>query len=1201
VACGITLTGESVSPTRITPAPGKTPPAGAGESQESTPPRRRESAPSEIGTVISKTSQPSSAGGYQQSLVTLEPGDRLGGRYEITALLGTGGMGVVYRARDMTLDRDVALKVIRPDMAQHSSIMDRFRREILLASKVTHKNILRIHDLAESDGLSYISMNFIEGENLEDLLEREGALPPERALDIAVQMARALQAAHEADVVHRDLKPQNILLDNDGVAYVADFGLSRSLEPGRTMTETGMILGTFNYMSPEQARGETHDHRGDIYAFGLILYEMLTGELPFRAEGGMSSMLKRVHEEAPKVTKIRRGVPTWLAGIISRSMKRDPESRYQSAADLLADLKARRASWALRQMLRPKKLAKLGGVLAGAAVAIVAIMIGVNILLEGRSEKVIAPKASLAILPFSNATGNPDFDWTRTGLPNLIHTDLNQTKALRLVAEDRVQGILDNLKLGSEGNYRTDAVHRVSGILGVENVLTGNLMKAGERFRIEAIIQNAADGSVATDAPIQVEGRGEESLFTMVDALTERIREELGVARGWGEKDLGVTDLSTNSIPALGFYEQGLTYVRIGNDTEAASFLEQAVEADPEFAIARSILAETYDRLGFSKKAKQEAGRAVGALALASPYEAARVRAVYARLEGDLDEAEASYRSLVDFSPNSAEANLELALVLEEMGNLEESFSFLQKTLELDPQNPEAHFFLGRVKVKMGNAASAIQDFNTALGYHRESGNAEGRAKVLNGLGYALDDLGRSEEAMERFVESLTIHEEVGDRLGMGSALNNLAVILMSMGRLEEAIEKEERAITIGHEVGDPSYLGNWYSTLGDIYQTAGRPRKALDAYQMSLRFARDSNDEEVLAWNLGSVGYINVVLGNYLEAGIFLKDTLEKRREMGNKNEIARALTDMGIVEQLQGRYEEALEYILEGLDLAREIDNKITLGVLLANLSNVHEDQGNYGAALKVLSEAEAMAREIGAEELLATLLTYSGSVRSRLGDPSGAAEALVEALGIARDLEHVELVSEIEANRSYLNRCLIDFEKAASTARNSFRFGEESGNHRLNLLARLRLAEANRSREDLERIATELDSSGLVPLLNQARLSLANLLFESGNLEAASRTTAELIDSAGNLQERDLLIKAHHLSGRIALRQENDPEARRQFSEGLENLERIAEGLDGVGKIHLLGRSDTANFLRDARKMFPPEGGTEESSLLDRFVSP
>src|SRR6266446_8149988 len=356
----------------------------------------------------------STTGGYGFAPSTrLLPGTLLGTRYEILAILGEGGMGTVYKAQDRELGRLVALKVIRPEMASRPEVLERFKREILLASQVTHKNVLRIHDLGEAGEIRFISMSYVEGTNLKGVLEREGPLSLEKGLPLARQIGDALQAAHDAGIVHRDLKPQNILIDRDGNAYIADFGISRSLAEGGTMTDTGAILGTVDYMSPEQARGETPDHRGDIYSFGVILYEMFTGNLPFRASNALSIMMKRLHEDAPTMRQARPEVPAWLSAVVARAMQRDPVDRYPSAGDLLRDLERQRASRSWSRFGRRRY------VLPAAAALVVA---GTAILVPRLSWPpwggAAAPpiRTSLALLPFQNATGDKSYDWVATGL-----------------------------------------------------------------------------------------------------------------------------------------------------------------------------------------------------------------------------------------------------------------------------------------------------------------------------------------------------------------------------------------------------------------------------------------------------------------------------------------------------------------------------------------------------------------------------------------------------------------------------------------------------------------------------------------------------------------------------------------------------------------------------------------------------------------
>ena len=273
-----------------------------------------------------------------------EPGSSFGARYRIESLLGQGGMGAVYKAFDIELGRTVALKLVRPELAASVETMQRFKQELLLAGKISHKNILRIYDLGDSDGIKFITMAFVEGSDLSNLIEAAGRLPLDRVLKFTRQLCAALEAAHREGVVHRDLKPQNILIDQTDTLYVSDFGLAKSLAPeASSMTRTGQLLGTPRYMSPEQVEGKEVDHRSDLYSLGLILFEMFTAEVPFRGESALQIMFQRVTAAPKDPRTLCPDLPDYLANIILKCLEKDPANRYQNAREILTDIEAQNA------------------------------------------------------------------------------------------------------------------------------------------------------------------------------------------------------------------------------------------------------------------------------------------------------------------------------------------------------------------------------------------------------------------------------------------------------------------------------------------------------------------------------------------------------------------------------------------------------------------------------------------------------------------------------------------------------------------------------------------------------------------------------------------------------------------------------------------------------------------------------------------
>jgi len=321
------------------------------------------------GRSDARSSRPSPSGSYAPRQIVA--GTDLGERYHIVKQLGEGGMGEVYLARDRELDRDVALKVIRLDLASHPAILERFKREIQLSSNVTHKNILRVYDLGEADGVKFLTMQYVHGEDLAALMRREGRLPLPRVVEIFHQICEGLQAAHEQGVIHRDLKPQNVLIDDRGRVAIADFGLAKSLDYA-SLTEAGKVIGTPHYMSPEQVKGVDLDPRSDIYSLGIMLYEMLTGTVPFTGSSAYEVMIQRTQRSPRPASDHNPQIPKYLLDILNRCLQAPLNLRYASVGEILQDLDSQTFHSTLNYQVRRRgKMAA-----AGAALAVVLLLTG---------------------------------------------------------------------------------------------------------------------------------------------------------------------------------------------------------------------------------------------------------------------------------------------------------------------------------------------------------------------------------------------------------------------------------------------------------------------------------------------------------------------------------------------------------------------------------------------------------------------------------------------------------------------------------------------------------------------------------------------------------------------------------------------------------------------------------------------------------
>lgn len=943
----------------------------------------------------------------------IDEGMLLAGRFRIIRFIAAGGMGEVYEAQDEELRERVAIKTIRAEILRQPNTMARFRREVHLSRKVTHPNVCRIFDLFRhkpeggGDEIAFISMELLHGETLGNRLKSEEVLNGEQALPLIRQMGSALAAAHAVGVVHRDFKPQNVVLvpgpdAQRQRAVVTDFGLALQAEsPGETVSlSTGpALVGTPAYMSPEQLEGRAATPASDIYALGLVIYEMVTGGRPFQGDTPMSAALKRISETPLPPRKLKPGISAAWESAILRCLERDPAKRFQDAEDVARALAGEAATPSTRGVARRINWRKVAIASAALLIVIVGVGYGFRRWAGGNEAKArVSLRPSVAVLGFKNLSARPDEDWLSMALSDLLTTELAAGEQVRTIPGENLTQMKLSLGLKDADGYGRDTLSRIQRAIEADKVLVGSYLalgrETGGKIHLDLKLQDVNAGE--TVAAI-VEDGTEDQLPELVSRTCAALLERLGMrALTAGEKNELEASVSTTP-EANRLYAEGLTKLRTFDALGAKDLLSKAVQTDDSFALAHSALSQVWSRLGYDAKAREEAKRALDLSAGLPREERLVIESRYRSALRDWPNAIELAKTLHTFFPDSLEYGLLLAGVQDSGGKTADALATIEELRKLPAalsDDPRIDLKEADIDGSMGDGHKKLAAAQKAEQKAKAKGMSLIEASARFTVGGALYDLGQTKQALAAYQEALQTYQRLGDSKQVGNAYYNSCEAFEDLGEFAEARKAGEQGLEIFRGIGDVNGQALILNEIAIILRHTGDFTGAIMKADESYALKKQVDDKHGMIAARGNRANVLEDMGDLRGALETYEEILKLSQEIGNKRFEAITLGNIANVRREVGEVSEALQQIQEALAMSGQIGNKFSHVWQLGTLATLEMDSGDLGAAEKAADDALALARSADENPYVAMALVLHGQIAFERGDLTTARQRYEEA---------------------------------------------------------------------------------------------------------------------------------------------------------------------------------------------------------------